>query len=224
MTDNRSKIFAHLLEEVRKRKNNDRLFIIGISGIDTSGKTLFAESFQEFLVSQNLRTQLIKLDDFHNPKKIRYLGNDEVENYYLRGFNLDTILRELLEPARRYPDYRVRLKLLDLLTDKYETEKEYSFNNDTVVIFEGVFLFRNEFSPYIDYKIFLEISFEESKRRANERDVPVFGSQILSKYDTKYLPAQQKYLDDFPLKNTTDIIIDNIDWNNPKISWEKEEK
>jgi hypothetical protein len=35
--------------------------------------------------------------------------------------------------------------------------------------------------------------------------------------DSKYLPAQRKYLNEFPPEKTADIVIDNLDWNYPKI-------
>ena len=97
--------------------------------------------------------------------------------------------------------------LLDLLTDKYEVVREYSFARDTIVIFEGVFLFRPELSPYIDFKVFLDVPFDESKRRAEERDVPIYGKEVLEKYDSKYLTAQRKYLNEFPPERTADIVI-----------------
>ena len=74
--------------------------------------------------------------------------------------------------------------------------KSYSFDQNTIIIFEGVFLFRKELSPYIDYKIFLDISFEESKNRAKTRDVPVYGEEILTMYEEKYLPSQRRYLEE----------------------------
>ena len=107
----------------------------------------------------------------------------------------------------------MRLTLLNLYTNRYEVEKEYFFDRSTIVIFEGVFLLRKELSPYIDYMIFLEIPFEESKRRARKRDSTV----VLEKYDKKYLPAQKKYLKEFPPSEAADMVIDNTNWEYPKI-------
>jgi uridine kinase len=105
------------------------------------------------------------------------------------------------------------LTVLDWKTDKYEIEKEFSFHQDTIVIFEGVFLFRKDLSPYIDYKIFIEIPFEESLRRAKTRDI----KEVFEKYNEKYLPAQKRYLEEYPPSETADMIIGNSDWENPKI-------
>jgi uridine kinase len=111
-----------------------------------------------------------------------------------------------------------KFSVLDWRTDKYEIERNFSFNQKTVVIFEGVFLFRKELSPYIDYKIFIEISFEESKRRALLRD-PHISEVDLRKYDEKYLPAQSRYLREYPPSDVADLIIDNSNWEYPVISY-----
>ncbi|MEE8413783.1 MAG: hypothetical protein V3R96_04460, partial [Dehalococcoidales bacterium] len=63
------------------------------------------------------------------------------------------------------------------------------------------------------YKVFLEITFEESKRRARIRD----SEATLSKYDEKYLPAQRRYLLNYPPPRFADIVIDNSDWTHPLI-------
>jgi uridine kinase len=81
------------------------------------------------------------------------------------------------------------------------------------VIFEGVFLFRKELAPYLDYKVFLDIPFEASKIRAKVRD----SQASIDKYNIKYLPAQEKYLKEYPPSKVADIIIDNSNWEYPVI-------
>jgi len=217
--DRKLPIFEKILGEVRKRKQKDRAFVVGVSGIDVSGKTKFAESLEKFLISRNYETQIINLDDFHNPKKVRYSGEDQAENYYNKSFDIKTIVEKLLIPIHQKSDFTIKLTLLDLHTDKYEVEKELSFSQNTIVLFEGVFLFRKELSPHVDYKIFIEAPFEESKNRARVRDVPIYGAEVLRRYDEKYLPAQRRYLDEFPPLETADMVIDNSNWEYPRVKY-----
>ena len=212
-SDRRLSLFEQILEEIETRKQKDRAFVIGITGIDCSGKSTFAESFKKFLTARGFDTQFIGIDDFHNPMAYRYAGDNQAENYYNKSFNITGIIDNLLVPIHNKDTFSIRLTLLNVITDRYEIEKEFSFNQNTIVVFEGVFLFRKELSPYIDYKIFLDIPFEESKRRAMNRDIEA----SLKKYDEKYLPAQRKYLDEYPPGETVDMIIDNSDWEYPKI-------
>jgi len=218
--DRRLPIFENIFAEIEKRKQKERAFILGVNGIDTSGKTKFAEALGKFLLSKKHKVQVINLDDFHNPKKIRYSGENQAENYYNKSFDIQTIVDKLLIPIHQKGKFNVLLNTLNLQTDKYENQKSYNFDNDTIVIFEGVFLFRKELSPFIDYKIFVEIPFEESKNRARVRDVPLYGEEVLKKYDEKYLPAQKRYVQEFPPFKIADIIIENSNWEYPKIKKE----
>ena len=90
------------------------------------------------------------------------------------------------------------------------------------MLFEGVFLLRKELSPYIDYKIFIDVPFEESKNRAKNRDIPKYGDVILRKYDEKYFPAQRKYLEDYPPSQIADMIVDNTNWEYPRVTYLRE--
>lgn len=207
-------IFEKILGEIDRRKLGERPFVVGITGIDSSGKTMFTESLAKFLISKNRKVQVIRLDDFHNPRQVRYSGRNQAENYYHRSFNIRTIIESLLIPIHKNGEHSVELNLLDLLTDKYEIKKEYSFKPETIILFEGVFLFKKELAEYIDLKVFLEIPFDESKKRAKARD----PEAVLNKYDRKYLPAQAGYLKDYPPQETADMIIDNANWEYPYIS------
>jgi uridine kinase len=102
-----------------------------------------------------------------------------------------------------------------LQSDKYEVQKQFSFDRDTIVLFEGVFLFRQELAAYLDYKIFIDIPFEESRRRADIRDVPIYGTGMLKRYEEKYWPAQRKYLAQYPPSQIADLVIDNTNWEYP---------
>ena len=107
--------------------------------------------------------------------------------------------------------------MIDLATDDYTKEVSFFADPETIVVFEGVFIFRKELSEFIDMKIFIEIPFEEVKKRAMLRDLPSHGPEIMRRYDEKYIPAQKKYLQNYTPSEIADIIIDNLDFENPKI-------
>ncbi|MCK5234842.1 MAG: hypothetical protein KAJ88_03280, partial [Candidatus Aenigmarchaeota archaeon] len=163
LSDRRLPIFETIWYEMQKIKTGKRAFVTGITGIDDSGKSKFAEAFEKYLTEKGSKIQQVHLDDFHNLKSIRYSGDNPAENYYFKGFDINTIVERLLIPIHQKKIFSITLKHLNRDTDQYETEKEYIFDPDTIVLFEGVFLFRKELSPYIDYNIFLDISPEESK-------------------------------------------------------------
>jgi len=39
----------------------------------------------------------------------------------------------------------------------------------------------------------------------------------MSKYDSKYLPAQSRYLEEYPPEKTADMVIDNSEWEYPRL-------
>jgi phosphoglycolate phosphatase len=219
--DRRLPVFRSILDEITIKKQPSWPLIIGINGIDTSGKTFFTESLAVYLTSGDFAVQVINLDNFHNPRSVRNSGEDLVESYYQHGFDIETLIENILEPVRTKGECSTTLTLLDLLTDRYEIERSFSINKDTFVLLEGVYLFRKELAPYIDYKIFLDIPLEESRRRAAVRDVPLFGEEILHRYDEKYLPAQSRYLQEYPPSAVADLIIDNTNWEYPVITYRR---
>ena len=211
--DRKLPVFQRINEEVECKKRKNKAFVIGINGIDGAGKTQFAISLAGFFEAGGHQIQLIHLDDFHNPKAIRYAGSDQADNYYNKSFNIDLIIKKILSPIKKKSPVSLRLKTLNLTTDKYENEHDYNIDVNTIVILEGVFLFRKELAAYLDYKVFLDISLEERKRRALIRD----SQASLDKYNIKYLPAQMKYLENYPPTKVAHIIIDNANWEYPSI-------
>lgn len=212
-------IFEEIKKQIDFRKDEGRPFVIGINGVDTSGKTEFTIGLNNFLIKNKYETQIIHIDDFHNPKAIRYSGNNQAESYYHKSFNITTLIENLLLPIQQKRTFMAKLQLLSLESDKYDIEKEYRFTERTIVLLEGVFIYRKELKDFIDYKIFIHIPIGEVKKRAMVRDMPKQGNEVMKKYDKKYIPAQEKYLQEYPPETVADLIIDNTDWRFPKIKF-----
>ena len=86
---------------------------------------------------------------------------------------------------------------------------------ETIVILEGIFIFRKDLLRYFNLKIFLEISFAESLRRALARDKQIQAHEIEERYRVKYHPGQDLYLRLNDPKSAADIVINNEDYSNP---------
>lgn len=200
------------IEESRK----DGRFIVGINGVDTSGKTTFTQKLKEDLEKKGYHVETLSVDDFHNESKIRYKNSDAIEGYINDAFDLVN-LEMFLDDIKNKKIEKKRFKHLDLDTDKFSKTKDYFFRKDTIILLEGVLLYRPPIEKYIDLKIFLDISFEEVLKRAEKRDVPKYGIEFLEKYKKKYIPIQKRYLKENNVKEKCDIIIDNTDFENPKI-------
>jgi uridine kinase len=211
-------LFAIIWNDIAARWQHAQPFVLGVTGIDAAGKTRFAEAFAAYVTRRHTTVQLLHLDDFHHPRAVRSSGADEVENYYTCTFDLERLIALLLRPLREQRHITVRIPRLDLATDRYTHSQTYCIDRHTLVVFEGVFLLRPELAPFLDYTVFLDIPWHLAKARAQTRDVPRFGVAILARYHRKYLPAQRRYLAAFPPTALADMIIDNRDWDHPRIT------
>lgn len=166
--------------------------IIGISGVDTAGKTTFARKLAGHFSRAGVNAAVIHADDFHNPPEVRH-ADLSPEGYIKLAFDLPKlagVLRELKHPKE---------------------------NCAPVVIAEGVMIFRPPLDEFFDYRIFLDVSFDEVLRRARERDVPLYGEEFLQKYIDRYIPAQKIFLREYAPKTRCDLVISNNDFRAPTI-------
>jgi phosphoglycolate phosphatase len=188
--------------------------VIGINGVDTSGKTTLASELVTYLTHRGIHTIFISADDFHNTRAVRS-ADSSPEAYIKYAFNTSkmfTVIRDLKQNPQK-----MTVDLLDLDTDAYTNQKVFDVTDDTVIIVEGVMLFRSPLNELFDYRIFLDITFDEVLNRARERDVPKYGDAFLQRYIDRYIPAQKLYLNEYNPKENSQLVIDNNDFLKPVI-------
>jgi uridine kinase len=211
-------IFETIWNEVCRRRSQAAPFVVGITGIDAAGKTRFTQALGTFIAARGCAVETIHLDAFHHPRHIRRRGPDEIENYYMNTFDLERLQALLLRPIREHHRASTTFMVLDLETDQYTQARRYNVEPGTLVLLEGVFLMRPELASFIDYMVFLHITPEQVIKRAEVRDRPRFGAEIIERYKNKYLPAQMRYLATFPPEEHAGLIVDNTDWADPVIT------
>ncbi|MFZ5966958.1 MAG: hypothetical protein ACOYVK_07260 [Bacillota bacterium] len=209
-------VFEKIEREITQM-NLQKPFIIGVNGVDTSGKTSFSQALSEYLKGKGYHVALIHLDDFHNCRAVKSQADNEIDGYFNHAFNLELLEEEILHPIHHGGYLNKELTLLNLDTDTYINEKHYYVDRGTIVIVEGVLLYRAPIDQYFDYRIFLHIDFPEVLRRAEQRDVPKYGVEFLERYHKKYIPVQEKYLSMYQPKEKSNLVIDNTDWHVPQI-------
>jgi uridine kinase len=212
-------MIASLADLIEARRKDGVALIVGITGIDTAGKSELATALHRVLVDRRMPSSLVHVDDFHRPRAERYAADlPEPRRYYERSIDFDRLEREVLRPLRRDGHLQIKLRLLDLRTDAWTLERAISVDRGGVVLLEGVFLFRPEVRQYLDLKVFLHVDEAVVLRRAQARDLPAQGAEVLRKYREKYLPAQCAYLSLYPPQTHADVLIDNSRWDCPRIT------
>lgn len=195
----------------------DKVILVAIDGIDASGKSVFAKALSEAI--KNRPVIRLEMDHFHQPKAFRTRrGNLSPEGYYYDSFDYDFIIREILEPIKAGCK-TIPTQLFDYKTESSLLEKRVTLNHDTVIIFDGVFMLRDQLKDYWDYTIFLDISFDEALKRGLRRDIHHFKDQqqLVERYNKRYLPGQSLYLSEAKPKANADLVIDHQDFRNPII-------
>lgn len=210
-------VFSNISNHIRIKKHFESPLIVGVNGVDTSGKTEFSTELSRYLGKQGIQTEVVRIDDFHNESKVRYSEDDPVKSYYNNAFNLEKVESDLLKPIVKQKHFIGELNHLDLETDTYSKTRKYRLDNNSVLIVEGVLLYRDPIDKYFDVRIFLDVTFDEVLRRAQIRDQHIFGDNLLNKYKSKYIPVQELYIDRVKPRKICDIHIDNEDYNNPII-------
>ena len=164
------------------------------------------------MTSQGIKSQIIHLDDFHNPRKIRDGGD-----YYDTVLDYNRLITEILEPLKQNGSIDKTITCLDVDTDKYENVRHYLIHPESVVLLEGFLLFRPPVLPYLDGKVFLHVDFDEVIRRTTLRDVPKYGEGFIALTHNLFIPTQKRYLSEFEPHKNCDIFIDNHDYDNPRV-------
>ena len=217
-----AELIKYLAEIILNTKRHHPIRV-GIDGVDASGKTTLANLLADYLKSQNVDIIRASIDGFHNPKSIRYKkGRNSPEGYYKDSFNNQAIIDNLLAPLGENENLQYKKAIFDFKTDSEVVLPVETANKDSILIMDGVFLFRPELTDYWDLKIFIEADFKITVSRATKRDGYYLGSEqeILDKYNQRYVPGQQLYFHEAHPQETADIIIENSDFENPVITKE----
>lgn len=193
---------------------------VAIDGPDAAGKTTLADELATRIRDTGRGVIRASIDGFHRPRNERYARyGDTAEAFYRDSFNYDALLTQLLLPLGPEGSRRYRLAVFDFRSDKPRTEDERVAGENDVLLFDGVFLLRPELIDAWDYRIFLNVAFEELIRRAMERDQSLFGSpeKVRERYVRKYIPGQQLYFSEVQPQTLADVVIDNTIPDRPAI-------
>ncbi len=181
-----------IVELINSLVLDNQKIVIAIEGPCTSGKTTFSEE-----IVQKFDCNIIHIDDFFLP-----FERKTTERLSEPGGNID-YERFFVEVAE------------NLKSDAPFTYGKFSCSDGKVTeqiemmpkpltIVEGVYSMHPYFGDIYDYKIFLNISEETKIRRLKIR-----SPEKLDRFINEWIPMENKYFDEYKIKEKCDIIIDN---------------
>jgi len=194
---------------------------VGIDGSGASGKTTFADELIKPLEKLGRPVIRSTIDGFHNPPEIRRRqGIYSPEGYFEDSYNYPHLKKYLLEPLGPNGSLIYKESVYNFRINQPTTVTTKIAPKNSVLIFEGIFLFNEFLFPYWDYKLFIDASFEKTMQRALVRDNVLFGGDdnVIRLYKKRYIPGQKMYLNMCNPINASDIVLNNDDFRNPIVT------
>ena len=189
----------------------NRAVLVGISGIDGSGKGFVTAKLAKALRATSLNAAVISADDWLNLPNICLNRENYAEHFYKHAIRLEEMFERLILPLRDHGEVDV---LADCGDAKATVHRKYRyvFRNVDIVLLEGIFLFKADYRGYFDLKIWVECSFQTALRRAIARcqeGLPPPETQ--NAFETIYFPAQRIHLNRDDPCRAVDLIFHNDD-------------
>lgn len=185
---------------------------VGVSGITASGKTTLADKLADELKSRRKDVIRTSIDNFHNPRGLRYRrGKESAIGYYQDAHDYESFKNKLLHPLGPGGDLRYRTISLDLAKDEYVDAEIQVATNDTVLVVDGTFLFKKDLCEFFDFKVFVETDFEIAGKRGADREAQTFGSYKAAKemFVKRYHAASRLYLEEHSPQLRADVTVVN---------------
>ena len=179
----------------RKHVPKGRALLVGISGIDGSGKGFVSAQLADALRSQSINVALIAADDWLNLPAVCIDRQNPGEHFYKHALRLDEMFAHLILPLCHSCKIDVVADCGDARATSHRKYR-YHFQNIDVVLLEGIFLFKPHYRGYFDFKVWIDCSFETALQRAIERGQEGLSPmETRSAFETIYFPAQRLHLD-----------------------------
>lgn len=193
---------------------------VGVSGITASGKTTFANELAEEIKKRGLPVTRASIDDFHNPRVIRYAkGKESARGYYEDAHDYTAFKERLLKPLG--PDGNLQYETIyhNLKTDIPVHNEPLMAQSNMVLIVDGTFLFKKDVAHLFDYKIFVDTDFEIARKRGAKRETEAFGSyeEAEKMFLNRYHAACKMYIDEHNPKSCADVIFRNNNFDDPVV-------
>ena len=217
----REEFLVYAVGELLARKQPGKPLKVAIDGRSAAGKTTLCGELAEELRRRGVTTLLASADDFHHSREHRYRqGELSAIGYYQDAVDIQAIIDSLLAPlsGHCFP-VDCQISSRDFRRDIPSNRHSVGVAPDTVLLFDGLFLFRPELNIYWDYRILVHIPPETSLERGLARDVTLFGSPeaVERRYNHRYEPAWQIYESRDAPWERADLIIGNASPQSPRM-------
>ena len=195
----------------RKALSSQNALLVGISGIDGSGKGFVTKRIAESLQKRGIKPAVITADGWLNLPHVRFHQKDLAKHFYERAIRFDEMFKDVILPLRGTRNVNVESDFTEETATIFRKHR-YTFRNIDVILLEGIFLFKPMYRDRFDLKVWIDCSFATALRRAMARGQEGLPPQEAKRaFETIYFPAQRIHLHRDDPRTVADLIIRNDD-------------
>lgn len=190
--------------------------LVGVDGVDGSGKTTFADELAEALRGRGMPVLRVLADDFLAPAAVRHRqGRDSPRGFYEDSYDLARFVGEVLAPLGAGGAGRISRRALDLAADEVLAPVWEDVPTGAVVLVDGMFLHRPPVAEHWDLSVFLEVPFAVTAARMAVRDGTPADPDAPDM--RRYVEGQRLYLAEWDPARRATYLIDNADPDAPRV-------
>ena len=211
-TNSSDRRLASIVAEILKARSGvpaTRALLVGISGIDGSGKGFITEKLADAFRTKSLNVALISADDWLNLPHVSINRDNYAEHFYAHAIRFDEMFERLIVPLRQNREINITADCADAKATTYR-EQCYDFRNIDIVLLEGIFLFKSAYRHQFDLAVWIDCSFKCALERAIERGQEgLQPAETIKAFQTIYFPAQRIHLARDNPREGVDIVFIN---------------
>ncbi len=168
-----------------------RSLLVGLSGIDGSGKGYLARHIATAFRGRGFSLASLAADDWAAAPELRFDPNRPAEHFYEHGFRFEEMFRDLVLPLKAQRSRRLEA----LHSNESQSALHphvFEFHNVDIVLLEGIFLLKREYREHFDLALWVDCSFETAMERAVQRaQEGLPPDETFRAYETIFFPAQR---------------------------------
>ena len=189
-------ILAFIKTKYERHRSIDRSFVVGINGIDCSGKTTFSKAMSKYFSYNKIENDCLDIDNFNNPA---------IESATYQAYVSDSWDEKDLN---KY--YKLIINYSDAIRSVSESKKIYP-----IVILEGIFIYKPQLTDLFDLKIYLDIDISLGRKRFAKRRILKQDKRPFEIYDEIWMLSHMRYESEVHPKRISDLVIDYNDESKP---------
>ena len=189
-------ILAFIKAKYEKHRSINQSFVVGINGIDCSGKTTFAKSVSRYFTHHKIENDCLDIDNFNN----RAIESETYKAFVSGSWDEKDL--------NKY--YKLIINYSDAIRAVSEYKKKYP-----LVILEGIFIYKPQLADLFDLKIYLDIDIPLGRKRFAERRSLKQDKRPFEIYDEIWMLSHIRYESEVHPKRISNLVIDCNDESKP---------